>query len=263
MSPIYTMHFIRPLARPVALRVTALRVTALCATVLWATAPLALGGTASARLGKQETARPQNAPRNERNDLIAATQAGSPINLSQVRGWKVVYFWSSSCPCVASCQRVSITPLARKYRNKVRFFAIASNAANLAYEKETGQGAQSGAEQGHQQERITLALADVAEQAPPPGCPLLLDPHHRLADRLKATHTPQAFLLSPDNRVVFRGDPDNSVEVRARTGKEGVTRRYLADALRQALAGKKITRPVITAALGCAIDRSDAPTPGK
>lgn len=177
---------------------------------------------------------------------------GAATDLMAEEGWKVLAFWSPSCPCVQSCQEFSLTPLWKRYgdgaarsRNqpRVRFYAVASNTSTLRYERVLGRN----------EERVRLFLSGSPEQRPP--YPLLLDRRHAVADLLDARTTPETFLISPTGKVLFRGDPDDSAEVRRRTGREGVTKRYLLDALRLALMDKPILMPVAPVT-GCEIDRT-------
>ena len=165
--------------------------------------------------------------------LKAMTTAGKTIDMGAVPGWRVVYFWSTDCPCVRDCERLSLVPLAHKYKGQVTFFAVASNATDLAADR-------------------TGLISNIGLHHLP--YPVLLDPHHAVADALEAKVTPQAFLIAPDGHVVFQGAPDDSWEYKARTGQPGLTQRYLADALTAALAGKPVARPFVKS-FGCGIAR--------
>lgn len=163
--------------------------------------------------------------------LSATNLDGAPIDLAARPGWRVVYFWSGACPCVTACERYSFVPLAKKYKGKVSFFAVASCGYDL------------------HQTRPKLRQTIAARHLP---FPVLLDPSHKVAQALGAKVTPQAFLLDPEGRVVFSGMPDDSRRYLDETGKAGVSRGYLARALSQALAGKPITQPQVKDA-GCII----------
>jgi hypothetical protein len=83
------------------------------------------------------------------------------------------------------------------------------------------------------------------------ACPALLDPRHQLADYVHATVTPQAAVLSPDGRLLYRGRID---DLYAELGK----RRYAATThdLRDALDAIVHDRAVViktTRAIGCEI----------
>ncbi|MES2462001.1 MAG: redoxin domain-containing protein [Armatimonadota bacterium] len=184
------------------------------------------------------------------NDTLVGTIAGT-----EDHSWRVLYFWSTSCPCVRRCEQDTLFPLSRKYKNKgVRFYAVASNAANVRYVQPTP-SASSG---NPSAETAVLDLPGPMEKSEKPPFPILVDAHHKIADALHATNTPETFLIDPRGRVVFRGDPDDSAEQLVKTGRERITRRYLASALERALAGKKVLVPVSPTS-GCHIDRSDVP----
>ncbi len=79
--------------------------------------------------------------------------------------------------------------------------------------------------------------------------PVLLDASGLLADALKPTHTPEAFVLDGDGRIAYRGALDNAWEDIGRR-RSNVEKHYLAEAIRATLAGKT---PAIaqTKAVGC------------
>jgi thiol-disulfide isomerase/thioredoxin len=82
------------------------------------------------------------------------------------------------------------------------------------------------------------------------GFPVLLDATRELTKRLGATHTPQAFLLDREGKVVYRGRIDD------RYPRIGVyrepTRRDLRIALDELLTGRPVTVPK-TETVGCLI----------
>jgi len=84
--------------------------------------------------------------------------------------------------------------------------------------------------------------------------PLLLDPLQDLVRLTGATVTPQAAVLSPEGRLLYRGRIDNRV---ADFGKQRpqATVHDLRDALDAVLAGKPVAAP-FTRSIGCAITRS-------
>ncbi|HEY2018385.1 MAG TPA: thioredoxin family protein [Bryobacteraceae bacterium] len=85
------------------------------------------------------------------------------------------------------------------------------------------------------------------------GFPLLLDPRQVLVELAGATVTPEAVVLSPDGKVLYRGRIDNRV---ADFGKQRpqATELDVRDALEEVLAGKPVARP-FTKSIGCAINR--------
>lgn len=241
----------RPMALPRAAATCSLFAAALAALTALAATP----STATAVPSGETTASvppPAVKPSNEASPTTALgktfdtlpvqSSTGDPMDLAKVPGWKVVYFWSPLCPCVRNCQNLSLFPLSREYKEKgVRFFAVASNATNVRTAGGTGRG------------RASLVLSSGAGQMPPFA--IVLDPGHRAADKLGASRTPQTFLLDPQNRVVFVGNPDDSEEILEKTGRAGeMTQNYLGDALRDALAGRPVARPT-SPILGCDILR--------
>lgn len=162
-----------------------------------------------------------SAPTSE-GSFPVTTLAGKPLDLATLPGWKVIYFWSATCPCVRACESFTFIPLSRCYEGKVSFFAVASNGYDLK---------QSPGYLTHQIKQHNLPF------------PVVFDSQHQVAATLNAKVTPQAFLLSPQNEVVFAGIPDDSRRYQARTGSWGVSKSYLAQAIKQALAGKPVTVP--------------------
>jgi peroxiredoxin len=78
---------------------------------------------------------------------------------------------------------------------------------------------------------------------------ILKDPGNKLADRLGATKTPEAYLVDANNRLVYHGRVDNSKD------PAGVESSELRDAMDALLAGKPIQKTTATA-FGCTIKRS-------
>jgi alkyl hydroperoxide reductase subunit AhpC len=78
--------------------------------------------------------------------------------------------------------------------------------------------------------------------------PVYRDDENRLADRLGARSTPEAFVFDKTGQLRYRGQIDEAVnEVRVRI-------RSLRDAVDAVLAGRKVINPE-TRAVGCAIHR--------
>jgi peroxiredoxin len=165
-------------------------------------------------------------------------QAAAPLPPAiQGSTWRVIYFWSSTCPCVRACEQYSFVPLAEKYRGKIAFYAVATNGFDLSLP--------------HKQ----LNNAIAAHNLP---FPVLLDKDHSIAKYFDAKITPQTFVLDPAGHIVFRGMPDDSRRFLFRAaafkpGKKGqVPESYLAKALAQAMAGKPVTETPLKEA-GCSI----------
>jgi thiol-disulfide isomerase/thioredoxin len=83
--------------------------------------------------------------------------------------------------------------------------------------------------------------------------PLARDPKHRLIKSLKTEVTPEAFLVSPEGDVLYRGSINDWF---AGLGKYRtvVTQEYLRNALDEYLAGKVVSLPQ-TKAIGCMFAR--------
>ena len=79
--------------------------------------------------------------------------------------------------------------------------------------------------------------------------PVLKDPGNKIADKLGAARTPEAYLLDGNNKLVYHGRIDNSKD------ESGVNSRELRDAMEALLAGKPITKTTAMA-FGCSIKRA-------
>ena len=77
---------------------------------------------------------------------------------------------------------------------------------------------------------------------------ILKDPGNKIADRLGAEHTPEAYYLDANNRLLYHGRIDNSKD------PAQVESNDLRDALDAALAGKPIQKTT-SLAFGCSIKR--------
>ena len=78
--------------------------------------------------------------------------------------------------------------------------------------------------------------------------PILKDAGARVADRLGATRTPEAFFLDAQNRLVYHGALDNA------QNPVMVNTHHLRNAVEAVLAGKAVERPEVKA-FGCTIKR--------
>jgi peroxiredoxin len=78
--------------------------------------------------------------------------------------------------------------------------------------------------------------------------PILKDAGARVADRLGATRTPEAFFLDAQNRLVYHGALDNA------QNPVMVNTHHLRNALDAVLSGKAVERPEVKA-FGCTIKR--------
>jgi peroxiredoxin len=79
--------------------------------------------------------------------------------------------------------------------------------------------------------------------------PILKDPGNKIADRLGATRTPEAYFLDANNRLLYHGRIDNNKD------ESQIESRDLREALDAALAGKPIQKTTATA-FGCTIKRA-------
>lgn len=79
--------------------------------------------------------------------------------------------------------------------------------------------------------------------------PILKDSGNKIADRLGATVTPEAYFLDGNNKLLYRGRIDNARDV------SQVNTSELREALDAALANKPIAKTTATA-FGCSIKRA-------
>ncbi len=93
-----------------------------------------------------------------------------------------------------------------------------------------------------------VAKHDADFQIPYPG---LLDPRQTLARQTGAKSTPEAIILSPEGRELYRGQVDDRFVDLGKTRFQP-TEDSLREALDEVLQGKPVTHPV-TKVLGCAI----------
>lgn len=83
--------------------------------------------------------------------------------------------------------------------------------------------------------------------------PVLKDTANVVADDLGAKRTPEAFVLSPKGKILYQGRIDDQIGIGYR--KKAPTRRDLAVALDEVLAGKEVSKPYVEAP-GCLIARA-------
>lgn len=79
--------------------------------------------------------------------------------------------------------------------------------------------------------------------------PIVKDAGNKIADRLGATKTPEAYFLDASNKLMYHGRIDNS------RNSENVNSSELRDAMESLLAGKPIAKPTALA-FGCSIKRA-------
>jgi peroxiredoxin len=144
----------------------------------------------------------------------------------------VVAFLGTECP-LAKLYGPRLNQLATEYASKgVRFVGVDSNlqdtpAKMAAYARE---------------HHISF--------------PLLHDPGNRVADKFGAVRTPEVFLLDGRRIIRYHGRVDDQYGVGLQKPKP--TRRDLAEAIEELLAGKPVSQPALAAA-GCQIGRATKP----
>jgi peroxiredoxin len=79
--------------------------------------------------------------------------------------------------------------------------------------------------------------------------PILKDPGNKIADRLGATVTPEAYFIDANNKLLYHGRIDNS-----RDGSQ-ITSTELRDAIDATLSGKPVAKTTANA-FGCSIKRA-------
>ena len=79
--------------------------------------------------------------------------------------------------------------------------------------------------------------------------PILKDPGNKIADKLGASVTPEAYFIDPNNRLLYHGRIDNS------RNEAQIETSDLRNALDAVLAGKAIEKPEAKA-FGCTIKRA-------
>ncbi len=152
---------------------------------------------------------------------------GKERSLSTLRGKNgaVLIFVSVQCP-VSNAYNERMAKLAEEYRAKgVSVIGINSNATEAA----------DAVKQHASAKGLTFTV--------------LKDPGNKLADRLDAQVTPEAYFLDASNKLVYRGRIDNS-----RNG-DSISATELRDAIEATLAGKPVPKAEAKA-FGCSIKRA-------
>lgn len=188
---------------------------------LWITAVVqpALGEETNSRnLGKRAA------------DFTLKDTAGKPMALKDFKDKKavVVIFLGTECP-INNAFLPTLAALHQEYSAKgVQFLAINANQ--------------------HDSEK---AIADHAKKFRIPF-PVLKDEGNKVADQLQARRTPEVFLLDGERKIRYQGRIDDQFGIGFKRGKP--TRRDLAEALDEMLAGKPVTLAT-TPVAGCLIAR--------
>src|SRR5262249_3626955 len=84
--------------------------------------------------------------------------------------------------------------------------------------------------------------------------PILKDPGNKVADSFGARRTPEAFVLDPAGKVLYRGKIDDQVGIGFQRPNKP-TRRGLVEAVDEVLAGKAVS-VAKTEVAGCVIGRT-------
>ncbi|HYN84543.1 MAG TPA: thioredoxin family protein [Pyrinomonadaceae bacterium] len=161
------------------------------------------------------------------SDFTLPDAAGRDHALSLVKGPKgtVIIFVSTKCP-VSNAYNERMRKLAEEYRAKgVNVIGVNANAPETPDEIKS-----------HAAEQKLSFL-------------ILKDAGNKIADRLGASVTPEAFVLDAAGRLVYRGRIDNS-----RNG-DSITNQELRDAIEAVIAGKPVEKPEVRA-FGCSIKRA-------
>ena len=140
---------------------------------------------------------------------------------------QVVFFLSPECPL---CQNYSLplNELSGKYAGKVQFTGVVPGTAYSA------------------------ADVNAFTRKYHIGFPVRIDSAKALSTSLKATVTPEVFLLGPDNKVIYHGSIDNWIkDLGKRSARPTVF--YLRDAIDQSLAHQPVRIPY-NKPVGCLIN---------
>jgi len=152
---------------------------------------------------------------------------GSSHSLNSLKGknGSVLIFISVQCP-VSNGYNERMEAMAEAYGKRgISVIGINSNAS------ESADAVKAHAAEKH----LTFAV--------------LKDTGNKIADKLGATRTPEAYLLDANNKLVYHGRIDNSKE------ESQVNATELRDAMDALLAGKPIAKPTAMA-FGCSIRRA-------
>ena len=160
-------------------------------------------------------------------DFTLPDYAGQERSLKSLAGKKgtVLLFIAVQCP-VSNAYNERMEKLAQEYKAKgIAVIGINSNV------KEDGAAVKAHAAENN----LTFAI--------------LKDPSNKIADKLGATVTPEAYFLGADNKLLYHGRIDNS-----RNG-DNIESTDLRNALDATLAGKPIEKTEAKA-FGCTIKRA-------
>jgi thiol-disulfide isomerase/thioredoxin len=169
-------------------------------------------------------------------DLALKNPEGKPIAADELRDKKaiVLVFLSFECP-VSNSYCPLLTALANEYADRdAKLFAVVTNPDDSA-------------------EQIAKYVTEYRL-----SFPIVKDHGFALVDSLKATTTPEVFVLDRHRILRYRGRIDDGYAARLKRNQT-VTRHDLRQAIEEVLAEKPVSEPV-TKPIGCAIVRE---TPNK
>ena len=147
------------------------------------------------------------------------------LNALKGKNGAVLIFISVQCP-VSNAYNDRMEKLAQDYKAKgVNVIGINSNNTEPAAAVKSHAG----------EKHLTFTI--------------LKDDGNKIADRLGATRTPEAYVIDASGKLMYHGRIDNSQK------SEGITSNDLRDALDEMVAGKPISKTG-GAAFGCTIKRA-------
>jgi peroxiredoxin len=161
------------------------------------------------------------------DDFTLPDAGGKDHSLNALKGknGSVLIFISVQCP-VSNAYNERMEKLAQDYKARgVTVIGINANATESA----------------------EVVKAHAAENKL--SFPILKDLGNKIADRLGATKTPEAYLLDGNNKLIYHGRIDNSRDA------SGVNSSELRDAVEATVAGKPVAK-TNALAFGCSIKRA-------
>jgi peroxiredoxin len=160
-------------------------------------------------------------------DFTLPDADGKEQSLNSLKGknGSVLIFVATKCP-VSNAYNQRMEKLAQDYKERgINVIGINSNAAESA-----------AAVKAHaSQNNLNFTI--------------LKDPANKVADRLGATVTPEAYFLDANNKLIYRGRIDNAKDAAQVNSSE------LRDAIEATLAGKPVAKTTANA-FGCTIKRA-------
>ena len=160
-------------------------------------------------------------------DFTLPNTDGKEQSLASLKGknGSVLIFVATKCP-VSNAYNERMEKLAQDFKERgVNVIGINANASDSA-----------AAVKAHAAEnKLTFTI--------------LKDPANKIADRLGATVTPEAYFLDANNKLVYRGRIDNAKDAAMVNSSD------LRDAIEATLAGKPVAKTTASA-FGCSIKRA-------